>query len=53
MGERAPGSGGMTITEDTPAVTLTVPADARTPAYDEDGQIRKDAWVADITGRPP
>ena len=28
----------------------TVPADAWTPAYDGDGQVRDGAWVADITG---
>ena len=27
-----------------------VPADAWTPAYDGDGQVRDGAWVADITG---
>ena len=29
---------------------LKVPQDAWTPAYDGDGQVRKGAWVADITG---
>jgi hypothetical protein len=37
---------GMTITE----AIGKVPADAWTPAYDGDGQVRKGAWVADITG---
>jgi hypothetical protein len=27
-----------------------VPADGWTPAYDGDGQVRKGAWIADITG---
>jgi hypothetical protein len=37
---------GMTITE----AIGKVPAGAWTPAYDGDGQVRKRAWVADITG---
>ena len=41
---------GMTITEDIQAAVLKVPAAAWTPAYDGDGQVRKGAWVADITG---
>jgi Transposase DDE domain group 1 len=41
---------GMTITEDIQAAILKVPADAWTPAYDGDGQVRDGAWVADITG---
>jgi hypothetical protein len=41
---------GMTITEDMQAAILKVPADAWTPAYDGDGQVRDGAWVADITG---
>ena len=41
---------GMTITEDMQAAILKVPADGWTPAYDGDGQVRKGAWVADITG---
>jgi hypothetical protein len=43
-------SAGMTITEDMQAAILSVPADAWTPAYDGDGQVREGAWVADITG---
>jgi hypothetical protein len=43
-------SAGMTVTEDMQAAILKVPADAWTPAYDGDGQVRKGAWVADITG---
>lgn len=41
---------GMTITEDMQAAILKVPSDGWTPAYDGDGQVRKGAWVADITG---
>jgi hypothetical protein len=41
---------GMTITEDMQAAIGKVPADAWTPAYDGDGQIRDGAWAADITG---
>jgi hypothetical protein len=41
---------GMTITEDMQDAILRVPADAWTPAYDGDGQVRDGAWVADITG---
>ena len=41
---------GMTITEEIQDAILTVPADGWTPAYDGDGQVRKGAWVADITG---
>jgi hypothetical protein len=41
---------GMTITEAIQAAIGTVPADAWTPAYDGDGEVREGAWVADITG---
>ena len=41
---------GMTITEAIQAAIGKVPADAWTPAYDGDGQVRDGAWVADITG---
>jgi len=41
---------GMTITEDMQAAIVKVPADAWTPAYDGDGQVRDGAWAADITG---
>jgi len=41
---------GMTITGDMQAAIGKVPADAWTPAYDGDGQVRDGAWVADITG---
>ena len=40
----------MTITEDMQDAILKVPADAWTPAYDADEQVRDGAWVADITG---
>lgn len=43
-------SAGMTITEDIRAAIGKVPADAWTPAYDGNGQVREEAWVADITG---
>ena len=41
---------GMTITEPVAEAIGKVPAEAWTPAYDGDGQIRDGAWVADITG---
>jgi len=41
---------GMTITEAVAEAIGKVPAQAWTPAYDGDGQVRKGAWVADITG---
>ena len=40
----------MTITEPVAEAIGKVPADAWTPAYDGDGQVRDGAWVADITG---
>jgi Transposase DDE domain group 1 len=43
-------STGMTITEDMQAAILNVPAEAWTPAYDGDEQVRDGAWVTDITG---
>jgi hypothetical protein len=43
-------STGMVITEEMQAAIGKVPADAWTPAYDGDGEVRKGAWVADITG---
>ena len=42
----------MTITEAIAAAIGKIPADARTPAYDGDGQVRDGAWAADITGLP-
>jgi hypothetical protein len=41
---------GMVITEEIRSAILQVPADGWTPAYDGHGQVRKGAWVADITG---
>jgi hypothetical protein len=41
---------GMTITEAIADAIGKVPAQAWTPAYDGDGQVRKGAWVADLTG---
>jgi hypothetical protein len=41
---------GMTVTEAIADAIGKVPADAWTPAYDGDGQVRDGAWVADITG---
>ena len=41
---------GMTITDAIQDAIGKVPADAWTPAYDGDGQVRQGAWVADITG---
>jgi hypothetical protein len=41
---------GMTITEDIQDAIGNVPAQAWTPAYDGDGEVRTGAWVADITG---
>src|SRR5262249_6266246 len=38
------------ITEDIQAAILKASAAAWTPAYDGNGQVRKGAWVADITG---
>jgi len=43
-------SAGMTITEAIADAIGQVPAQAWTPAYDGDGQVREGAWVADITG---
>ena len=43
-------SAGMTITDAIQDAIGQVPADAWTPAYDGDGQVRTGAWVADITG---
>jgi hypothetical protein len=41
---------GMTITDAVAEAIGKVPADAWTPAYDGDGQVRDGAWVADLTG---
>src|SRR5215469_358910 len=41
---------GMVITEAIQDAIGKAPADGWTPAYDGDGQVRKGAWVADISG---
>ena len=41
---------GMVITDAIQDAIGRVPADAWTPAYDGDGEVRDGAWVADITG---
>jgi len=41
---------GVTITDEIQAAVLKAPDDGWTPAYDGDGQVRKGAWVADVTG---
>jgi hypothetical protein len=41
---------GLTISDDIHDAILKIPARARTPAYDGDGQLRDGAWVAKITG---
>jgi hypothetical protein len=43
-------STGMTITQDMQDAILKVPAQAWTPAYDSDSEVRDGAWVAEITG---
>ncbi len=40
----------MTITEDVQDAIGKVPEDAWTPVCDGDGQVRKGAWAADVTG---
>ena len=40
----------MVLTEEMQDAIGKVPADAWTPAYDGDGEVREGAWVADITG---
>jgi Transposase DDE domain group 1 len=49
-GRRLAYSVGLTITEDIQAAILTIPAQAWTPAYDSERQVRPGAWVAEITG---
>jgi Transposase DDE domain group 1 len=49
-GRRLAYSAGFTITEDVAAAILAVPEKAWTPAYDAGGQVRRGAWVAEITG---
>ena len=41
---------GITITDAIAEAIGKVPADAWTPAYDGDGQVRTGAWAADVTG---
>jgi len=41
---------GLIITEAIQDAIENVPADAWTPAYDGDGEVRDGAWVSDITG---
>src|SRR6516164_9804418 len=41
---------GMTITEEIQHAMGKIPAQAWTPAYDGEGEIRDGAWVAEITG---
>jgi hypothetical protein len=41
---------GFAVTQDIREAILNVPAEAWTPAYDGDGEVRKGARVADITG---
>jgi hypothetical protein len=49
-GRRLAYSVGFTITEDIQDAILAIPAQAWTPAYDADRQVRPGAWVAEITG---
>jgi hypothetical protein len=41
---------GFTITGEIAQAIAKIPARARTPAYDSDGQVRDGAWVAEVTG---
>lgn len=41
---------GFSIAAEVQAAVLAIPEDAWVPAYDLDGQPRKGAWVAEITG---
>jgi hypothetical protein len=41
---------GFTITDDIQQAILALPADAWTAAYDDQGQVRPGAWVAELTG---
>ena len=49
-GRRLAYSAGFTITEDIQAAILAIPAQAWTPAYDADRQVRPGAWIAELTG---
>ena len=41
---------GMTITEDMAGAILALPERIWEPAYDAEGQVRRGAWVAELTG---
>lgn len=41
---------GITLTEAMETAIDLLPTDVWTPAYDADGEVRKGAWVAEITG---
>ncbi|MFF0228630.1 transposase, partial [Streptomyces sp. NPDC004629] len=43
---------GMTITDATRQAVLNIPKKAWTPAYNDEGTERPDAWVAEITDMP-
>jgi hypothetical protein len=49
-GRRLAYSVGFPITEDIQDAILAIPAEAWTPAYDADRQVRPGAWAAEITG---
>jgi hypothetical protein len=49
-GRRLQYSVGFTITDDAQHAIARIPAQAWTPAYDSDGQVRDGAWVAELTG---
>ena len=49
-GQRLSYSVGFTLPDDFGAKLELIPAQAWTPAYDADGNIRDGAWVAEVTG---
>ena len=49
-GRRLHYTAGMTITEDMHQAILTLPDRIWEPAYDAGGQVRRGAWVAELTG---
>jgi hypothetical protein len=49
-GRRLHYSAGFTMTDEVCQAILKVPTQAWTPAYDAGGQVRKGAWVAELTG---
>ncbi|MEV4325684.1 IS1380 family transposase [Microbispora rosea] len=49
-GRRLSYSIGFTLTEEVQAAILALPAQAWTPAYNAEGQVRPGAWVAELTG---